>query len=57
MCTMQQPRPRLHPFSLMSAVQNGLARECCRTSLAMSQTLGVELTEILPSDAPDLRLR
>lgn len=28
-----------------------------RTLLAMSQTLGVALTDILPADAPDLRLR
>tara|TARA_B100000378_G_scaffold222392_1_gene185892 strand:+ start:9671 stop:9955 length:285 start_codon:yes stop_codon:yes gene_type:complete len=33
------------------------ANPTIRTLLAMSQTLGVELTEILPSDAPDLRLR
>mgnify|MGYP002025972878 CR=1 FL=1 len=33
------------------------ANPTIRTLLAMSQTLGVELTEILPADAPDLRLR
>lgn len=33
------------------------ANPTIRTLLAMSQTLGVELTEILPTDAPDLRLR
>lgn len=33
------------------------ANPTIRTLLAMSQTLGVELTEILPSDVPDLRLR
>lgn len=33
------------------------ANPTIRTLLAMSQTLGVELTEILPADVPDLRLR
>ena len=33
------------------------ANPTIRTLLAMSQALGVELTEILPPDAPDLRLR
>lgn len=33
------------------------ANPTIRTLLAMSQTLGVELTQILPSDVPDLRLR
>ena len=33
------------------------ANPTIRTLLAMSQTLGVELTEILPPHAPDLRLR
>ncbi|EPD85898.1 hypothetical protein HMPREF1529_00913 [Microbacterium sp. oral taxon 186 str. F0373] len=33
------------------------ANPTIRTLLAMSQALGVELTEILPADAPDLRLR
>lgn len=33
------------------------ANPTIRTLLAMSQALDVELTEILPPDAPDLRLR
>lgn len=33
------------------------ANPTIRTLLAVSQTLGVELTEILPADVPDLRLR
>ena len=33
------------------------ANPTIRTLLAMSQALGVDLTEILPPDAPDLRLR
>ncbi len=33
------------------------ANPTIRTLLAMSQTLGVALTDILPADAPDLRLR
>lgn len=33
------------------------ANPTIRTLLAMSQTLGVELTDILPREAPDLRLR
>ena len=33
------------------------ANPTIRTLLAMSQALGVELTEVLPPDAPDLRLR
>ena len=33
------------------------ANPMIRTLLAMSQALDVELTEILPPDAPDLRLR
>lgn len=33
------------------------ANPTIRTLLAMSQTLGVALTEILPADVPDLRLR
>lgn len=33
------------------------ANPTIRTLLAMSQTLGVGLTDILPSEAPDLRLR
>ena len=33
------------------------ANPTIRTLLAMSQTLGVPLTDILPEDAPDLRLR
>ena len=33
------------------------ANPTIRTLLAMAQTLGVELTDILPREAPDLRLR
>lgn len=33
------------------------ANPTIRTLLAMSQTLGVNLTDILPPEAPDLRLR
>ena len=33
------------------------ANPTIRTLLAMSQTLGVALTDILPPEAPDLRLR
>lgn len=33
------------------------ANPTIRTLLAMSQVLGVALTDILPADAPDLRLR
>ncbi|WP_447943897.1 helix-turn-helix transcriptional regulator [Microbacterium aurum] len=33
------------------------ANPTIRTLLAMSQALDVDLTEILPPDAPDLRLR
>ena len=33
------------------------ANPTIRTLLAMSQTLGVPLTDILPPEAPDLRLR
>lgn len=33
------------------------ANPTIRTLLAMSQTLGVELTDILPREVPDLRLR
>ena len=33
------------------------ANPTIRTLLAMSQALDVDLTEILPRDAPDLRLR
>ncbi|MFT4157346.1 MAG: helix-turn-helix transcriptional regulator [Microbacterium sp.] len=33
------------------------ANPTIRTLLAMSQVLGVALTDILPTDAPDLRLR
>jgi len=33
------------------------ANPTIRTLLALSQVLGVALTDILPADAPDLRLR